>query len=202
MALVSCTGEEAPATSTLIPTPVVTPPSNPKAPYDLGACKTCLAKTCTPERVRCFNVAGCTAISNCSDDTNCNAKCIQECSLKQSALGRREWLALSNCEFEAACGDCNDLCGQSPLCVLKSPAEAKPAEPRTCRDCMTARCPDALAKCEPGTACAAYYACTTPCPEPRDRCVNVCNDQQPVGRVDGQAAYECAQTTCKAACVY
>ena len=36
----------------------------------------------------------------------------------------------------------------------------------------------------------------------RDRCVNVCNDQQPVGRVDGQAAYECAQTTCKAACVY
>ncbi|MFO0673177.1 MAG: hypothetical protein U0235_26760 [Polyangiaceae bacterium] len=187
-----------------LPTPLP-PPQDASATYDVAACTACIAKTCVPEHVRCYEEPGCVTIVECANTLNCNQECINRCWFNQVGFGRREYQALSTCEFEASCGPCNDVCGKSDLCVVKSPAPADaaaPAVPVTCGGCMRERCADTVKKCEPGTPCADYFACTNPCLPPRDACVASCGTKFPQGKADAEATLACEKTTCKAQCTY
>lgn len=206
-ALVSCT-EDAPTEpiidNTVAP-PNAAPPAHAAAPYDVAACTTCLARRCVTEHVRCYREPGCVTIANCASANNCNQECINKCVFRQVGFGRREYQAVTTCEFEATCGACRDVCDQSQICVLHSPEPpdaAPPVTPVTCGDCMRTRCADATKKCEPGTACANYFACANPCLDPRQKCVDDCGVKLPQGKADGDAVGECATTVCKAQCVY
>lgn len=206
MASCSDSVEVAPEIDRLV-TPEAGPPPSDAAPYyDVPACNTCIDKTCAAERVRCFSVAGCVAIANCAARVNCNQECLYRCMFNQVGFGRREYQALSTCEFEATCGPCKDTCNRSDLCVLRSTPTAGPAPapsaPKTCGQCTRERCADAVTKCEPGTPCAAYFACTNPCLEPRDKCVEACNESNAIGRIDAQALLDCTNNACSAQCVY
>lgn len=206
-ALASCTADPPldPLLDDTVAPPVTTPPSDAAPPYDVKACKTCLAQRCVTEQVRCYREPGCVTIVNCANATNCNQECINKCVFRQVGFGRREYQALTTCEFEASCGACESSCDRSPLCILRSdtPANAAPAAaPVTCGDCTRTRCTDVVKKCEPGTACANYYACANPCLEPRQKCVDDCGAKFPQGKADGDAVGECAATVCKAQCVY
>jgi hypothetical protein len=122
----------------------------------------------------------------------------------QTGFGRREYQALSTCEFEASCGACRDLCGASGLCVLQSsPTSAPPpAAAISCGGCMREKCVAETKACEPGSDCAKYFACTNPCPEPRAKCVETCNAQNASGRAAAQALLDCSNNTCKGSCVF
>lgn len=205
--VVSCTQEPPlePIFDDLVTVPQTTPPADAAPPYDVGACKSCLAATCVPEQMRCFQQPGCVTILNCAGALNCNQECINKCWFKQVGFGRREYQAVTTCEFEASCGACRDVCGASPLCVLRSDAPANatpPPAPYTCGRCMSERCDAVTKKCAPGTPCAEYYACTTPCLEPRQKCVDDCGVKFAQGKADGEALAACATTDCKAQCVY
>lgn len=185
--------------------PTVTPPADAGVPYDIKACTTCIATQCVTEHVRCFEQPGCVTILECATTTNCNQACINTCWTKQVGFGRREYQQMTACDFEATCGACNDVCGQSDLCVKRSddiPDAAPPLEPTTCGDCTKARCNDAVLKCVPGTACDAYFACTNPCLPPVDACVAACGTKNPQGKADADAVNACANNECKAQCVY
>jgi hypothetical protein len=205
--LVSCT-EDAPLEPIVddtTPPPVTTPPLDAAPPYDLAACTDCLGRRCVTEHVRCYLQPGCVTIADCATGNNCNQECINKCVFNQVGLGRREYQALTTCEFEASCGACRDVCDRSNLCVLRSPEPsdaAPPPTPVTCGDCARARCADATKKCEPGTPCAAYFACANPCLEPRDKCVADCGAQFAEGKADADAVAACTSTSCKAQCEY
>lgn len=203
----SCT--EQPPLQPLVDESALPPPSPPpadaSAPYDVAACKSCIANACIAEHVRCYEQPGCVTILECASTENCNQECINKCFFNQVGFGRREYQAMTTCEFESSCGPCNDVCGRSSVCVLRSadPADAAPVgEPVTCGDCMRERCNDVLSKCAPGTPCDAYFACTTPCLPPVDQCVAACGTKNPQGKADADAVLACTNTTCKSQCVY
>lgn len=188
--------------------PPVTPPADAAPPYDVAACKTCLANQCIAEHVRCYEQPGCVTIVNCANTLNCNQECINKCFFNQVGFGRREYQALTTCEFEASCGTCDDVCGRSSVCVLRSGDFSDSGTPDaggapvTCGGCMRERCNDVLQKCAPGTPCDAYFSCTNPCLEPRDACVADCGVKNAQGKADAEAALACANNTCKVQCVY
>jgi hypothetical protein len=204
----SCSDDEKLGPDPIAPAPTSNYVPSPDAStyYDVAACKACVAKNCTAERVRCFNVDGCVQIANCTTQLNKTESGVYQCSFQQTALGRREYDALSACEFEASCNAdaCRDVCGNSDLCTLRSAPAGNtppPSTPFTCGDCVHARCPEAVTKCEPGTACSAYYACTVPCPD-RTTCVAACDAKEAQGKADAKALLDCEQNSCKEQCVY
>jgi hypothetical protein len=148
------------------------------------SCAACMDETCCDEAVQCAGDPACLETSDClvgCTDAACRAKCAVFYTRPDTLI------ALRACRINHCAAECGSTCGEYASMNAG------------CESCRETSCCAQSTACATNPACAKLDLCRSNCTGSMS-CPADCNAAFPDGTADYAAWFQCADTSCGAAC--